>query len=106
MRDEWCNVDHPDVAALNLYCKTYAKSHNARETIPHIFLDLEKNGDELHFAIYSGLIRDWNREDVMAILNHYYSFKEGTAEHSIAGNFIADIEEEEAHSKDKPTIDP
>jgi hypothetical protein len=103
MKDEWWVPGHPNVKMLNKYFEAYAETHDLKNILPDVFQDLKQNGDPdgLRIALYSALVRDWNRKQVKIILSHYEAFKEGTAEHSIAEYFIADIEEEEAHSKDK-----
>jgi hypothetical protein len=63
MRDVWWKPDHPDVVALNRYSRSYARGHDVAQILPSIFEDLKRNGspDELRIALYSALVRKWDR---------------------------------------------
>ena len=74
------------------YCEKFAKMSSAPDLLPGIVADLKAHPSVIRTFVYMWLVMNWNEATVMPLLNRYYTSSD-PAERSIAGDFIAAIEE-------------
>ena len=74
------------------YCETFATKSRPSDLLPVIVADLKARPSVVRTFVYTWLVMNWNEATVMPMLNRYYTGSDPT-ERSIAGDFIAAIEE-------------
>lgn len=80
------------------YCEEFATKSSAPELLPAIVADLKAHPSVIRTFVYTWLVMNWNAATVMPLLNRYYTSSD-LAERSIAGDFIAAIEENTKEKK-------